>query len=52
MGITTDRTPADNIGLAKVAVQWFADTLVRAESSNLRMKFSGKNPALRVAANR
>jgi len=25
---------------------------VQAESSVLRMKFSGKNPALRVAANR
>jgi len=30
----------------------FADTFEQAESSVLRMKFSGKNPALRVAANR
>ena len=28
-----------------------ADTFVQAESSVLRMKFSGKSPALRVAAN-
>ena len=30
----------------------FADSFVEAESSVLRMKFSGKNPALRVAAKR
>jgi len=29
-----------------------ADTFVQAESSVLRMKFSGKNPALRQAAKR
>jgi len=29
-----------------------ADTFVQAESSVLRMKFCGKSPALRVAANR
>jgi len=29
-----------------------ADTFVQAESSVLRMKFCGKNPALRVAAKR
>ena len=29
-----------------------AGTFVQAASSVLRMKFSGKNPALRVAANR
>jgi hypothetical protein len=31
---------------------FFADTFVQAESSVLRMEFSGKNPALRVAAKR
>jgi hypothetical protein len=36
----------------KGGVSCFADTFVVAESSVLRMKFSGKNPALRVAANR
>ncbi len=30
----------------------FADTFVVAESSVLRIKFSGKSPALRVAAKR
>ena len=30
----------------------FADTFVQAENSVLRMKFSGKNPALRVATKR
>jgi len=36
----------------KGGVSCFADTFVQAESSVLRMKFSGKNPALRVAAKR
>jgi len=36
----------------KGGVSCFADSFVVAESSVLRMKFSGKNPALRVAANR
>ncbi|MDI1234152.1 MAG: hypothetical protein PSX81_07720 [bacterium] len=36
----------------KGGVSCFADTFVQAESSVLRMKFGGKNPALRVAANR
>jgi len=36
----------------KGGVSFFADTFVQAESSVHRMKFSGKNPALRVAANR
>jgi len=36
----------------KGGVSCFADTFVQAESSVLRMKFYGKNPALRVAANR
>jgi len=36
----------------KGGVSCFADRFVQAESSIIRMKFSGKNPALRVAANR
>lgn len=35
----------------KGGVTYFADTLVQAESSVLRIKFSAKNPAIRVAAN-
>jgi len=34
----------------KGGVSCSKDTFVQAESSVLRMKFSGKNPALRVAA--
>jgi len=34
----------------KGGVPCFEDTFVQAESSVLRIKFSGKNPALRVAA--
>jgi hypothetical protein len=36
----------------KGGVSCFADSFAVAESSFLRMKFRGKNPALRVAANR
>jgi len=36
----------------KGGVSCFADTFVGIEISVLRMKFSGKNPALRVAAKR
>ncbi|MCZ2131578.1 MAG: hypothetical protein LC116_00055, partial [Bacteroidetes bacterium] len=36
----------------KGGVSCSADSFVVAESSVLRMKFSAKNPALRVAANR
>jgi len=36
----------------KGGVSCFAGTFVQAESSVLRMKFCGKNPALRVAAKR
>ena len=49
---TTERTPACNSTYPKGGVSCSADTFVQAESSVLRMKFSGKNPALRVAANR
>ena len=50
--LTKDRTPAGNSTYPKGGVSCFADTFVQAESSVLRMKFSGKSPALRVAANR
>ena len=50
--MTTERTPAANSTYPKGGVLCSADTFVQAESSVLRMKFSGKNPALRVAANR
>jgi len=46
------RTPAANSTYPKGGVSCSADTFVQAESSVLRMKFSGKIPALRVAANR
>jgi len=46
------RSTADNSTYPKGGVLCSADTFVQAESSVLRMKFSGKNPALRVAANR
>ena len=36
----------------KGGVSCSADTFVQAKSSIVRMKFSGKNPALQVAANR
>jgi len=45
-------TAAANSSYPKGGVLCFADTFVQAESSVLRMKFCGKNPALRVAANR
>jgi len=46
------RMPAANSTYPKGGVSSFADTFVQAESSVLRMKFCGKSPALRVAANR
>jgi len=50
--MTTERTPAHNSTYPKGGVLCSKDTFVQAESSVLRMKFCGKNPALRVAANR
>ena len=47
----TEKRP-HNSTYPKGGVSCFADTFVQAESSVLRMKFSGKNPALRVAAKR
>ena len=49
---TTDRTPAANSGLAKVAVSFSADTFVVKESSVLRINICGENRHLRQAANR
>jgi hypothetical protein len=50
--MTTERTPACNSGLAKVAVSFSADTFVVTESSVLRINICGKNRHLRQAANR
>jgi len=50
--LRTKRTAAGNSTYPKGGVSCFADSFVVAESSVLRMKFSGKNPALRVAAKR
>jgi len=47
-----NRNTAGNSTYPKGGVSCFADTFVQAESSVLRMKFSGKIPALQVAANR
>ncbi len=41
-----------NSSYPKGGVSFFADSFVQAESSGLRRKFSSKNPAIRVAANR
>jgi hypothetical protein len=46
------RMPAGNSTYPKGGVSCFSDTFVVAESSVLRIKFSAKNPALRVAAKR
>ena len=50
--MVTEKTPAGNSTYPKGGVSCSADSFVVAESSVLRMKFSGKKPALRVAANR
>ena len=49
-GQTEART--DNTGLAKVAVQWSADTFVVNQSLVLRINFCGENRHLRQARNR
>jgi hypothetical protein len=49
---TKEEHRTDNSTYPKGGVSCFADSFVVAESSVLRMEFSGKNPALRVAANR
>ncbi|MDI1235397.1 MAG: hypothetical protein PSX81_14040 [bacterium] len=45
-------SPAHNSTYPKGGVSCSADTFVVTESAVLRIKFSGKNPALRVAAKR
>jgi hypothetical protein len=48
----TERRAACNMGLAKVAVQCSADTLVVNQSLVLRINICGKNRHLRQALNR
>jgi len=48
----TTRKAATNSTYPKGGVSCLEDSFVQAESLVLRMKFSGKNPALRVAAKR
>jgi hypothetical protein len=47
-----DRSTGHNSTYPKGGVSCFADSFVIAETSVLLMKFSAKNHALRVAANR
>jgi len=47
-----EKTTGYNSTYPKGGVSYFADSFVGIESLVHRMKFSGKNPALRVAANR
>ena len=49
---TVGRRPAGNSGLAKVAVQYSADTFVVNQTFVLRINICGKNRHLRQAANR
>jgi hypothetical protein len=49
---TTERTPACNTGLAKVAVQCSADTFVVNQSLVLRINICGENRHLRQARKR
>jgi len=49
---TTDRTPACNSGLAKVAVQCSADTFVVNQTLVHRINICGNNRHLRQAAKR
>ena len=48
----TEITASANSTYPKGGFSCFADSLVQTESLVLRMKFCGKSPALRVAANR
>jgi hypothetical protein len=47
-----DRTPAANTGLAKVAVQFSADTFVVNQTLVLRVNICGENRHLRQARKR
>ena len=49
---TTERTPAPNSGLAKVAVQWLIEHLCFVSSSVVADSFVLRNRHLRQAANR
>ena len=49
---TTERTPACNTGLAKVAVQCSADTFVVNQTFVLRINICGENRHLRQARKR
>ncbi|MDX2306176.1 MAG: hypothetical protein NW226_25430 [Microscillaceae bacterium] len=48
----TERSPADNTVLAKVAVQCSADTFVVNQTLVLRINICGENRHLRQARNR
>jgi hypothetical protein len=48
----TQKRAATNTGLAKVAVQFSADTFVVNQSSVLRINICGENRHLRQAPNR
>ncbi len=48
--LTTEEVRTHNNTYPKGGVSCFADTFVQAESSVLRMKISGKNPAFRQTA--
>ena len=50
--LTTERSPADNTGLAKVAVQCSADTFVVNQSLVLRINIYGENRHLSQARKR
>jgi hypothetical protein len=50
--MVTNKTPAPNTGLAKVAVQCTADTFVVNQSLVLRTNICGENRHLRQARNR
>jgi hypothetical protein len=50
--MTTERTPAGNTGLAKVAVQCPADTFVINQTLVLRINICGEKPAHRQSAKR
>jgi len=52
MNNSTDRKTSANSGLAKVAVQCYADTFVVSPRLVLRINICGENRHLRQAANR
>ena len=50
--LSRDRKPTANTGLAKVAVQYSADTFVVNQTLVLRINICGENRHLRQARNR